>query len=76
MEGFRGADVGRRARRSRAMDRIDKHTTIRGRESLAERSTTAYWDRLAQRGGPITAVIDPRDCRGLKNLYIDTAEDG
>jgi SAM-dependent methyltransferase len=53
------------------MDRIDRHTTIPGREILAERSTTAYWDRLAQRGGPITAVIDPGDRRGLKNLYID-----
>jgi SAM-dependent methyltransferase len=53
------------------MDRIDGHTTIPGSEILAERSTTAYWDRLAQRGGPITAVIDPQDRRGLKNLYID-----
>ena len=53
------------------MDRIDRHTTIPGRESPAERSTTAYWDRLAQWVGPITAVRDPGDRRGLKNLYID-----
>jgi SAM-dependent methyltransferase len=53
------------------MDPADRETTISGRESLAEQSTSAYWDRLAQQSGPITAVIDPRDHRGLKNIYID-----
>src|SRR5262245_28618057 len=46
-------------------------TTMPARDSGAERSRAAYWDNLAQRGGAVTAVIDPGDRRGLKNLYID-----
>lgn len=45
--------------------------TRSGGDGVVERSTAAYWDGLAQREGPIAAVLDPRDGRGLKNLYID-----
>lgn len=50
------------------MDRLKRRTTTPQSDTLVEGS---FWDRLVEQGGPVKAVIDPRDRRGFKNLYID-----